>query len=66
MGWTWKDRNTLLQLYPGLANSPILLQQWPGFAQTVAELRTQGLLPAAINEAAVTGKNKSSGSNKPD
>jgi len=38
MGWTWKDRYTLLQLYPSLATVPILLERWPGLKEAVAEL----------------------------
>ncbi|MGY2961472.1 hypothetical protein ACVWZP_002421 [Pseudomonas sp. TE36184] len=41
MGWTWKDRNLLLQMYPSLALSPILLERWPGLKEAVAELQAK-------------------------
>jgi len=50
MGWTWKDRYSLLQLYPTLATAPVLLDRWPGLKTAVAELemarRDQELLNA--------------------
>jgi hypothetical protein len=46
MGWTWSGRGSMLQLYPGLANSAVLINRWPGFQAAVDDLRTRGMLPA--------------------
>jgi len=37
MGWTWGSSATpdMLQLYPSLANIPVLLDRWPGLRELV-------------------------------
>lgn len=45
MGWTWGGAGSILNLYPSLASSPVLLDKWPGFKETVEDMRAKGLLP---------------------
>lgn len=52
MGWTWKDRSLLISLYPSLADSPVLLNSWPGFRDTVATMRASGELAATAASSA--------------
>lgn len=47
MGWTWNHTAGLMQLYPQLANSPVLLKSWPGFQKVVDDMRATGKLPPA-------------------
>lgn len=64
MGWTWRYIGNILQLYPSLADSPVLLEQWPGFGQAVAEMRASGLLPASAEDAATGEKAKAPSTKK--
>lgn len=45
MGWTWTHTAGLMQLYPQLANSSVLLKDWPGFQKVVDDMRADGRLP---------------------
>lgn len=58
MGWTWGHHTALLTLYPSLADSPVLLEQWPGFAEAVAEMKASGALPADSSAGTESAKAK--------